>query len=400
MFTLGVFLAATAIADEPIPRPSTETTLRNDGVMLVNGKPVIPCGFYISTGHTGELRIRCVELMAEAGFNAIHIEGPWHEDTAFLDRAAELGIHVIAGHTETEDKLWRVRKFKDHPAIIAWTIHDDANTKSDLAQLRKMNRLIKEAAPHQLTFIPIGAQSRTVPMPANGFFDCSDVVGWENYPIGCRTVADPTARTGELQMAQARAVATKYRRPVWVLPQTFAWPGERLPTPAEFRNLCYVGLINNAKGVLPWSIYYKGDDEAARAAKRARNDPHVWDPWFLPDHPDLWDGCKAFASELRALTPILIDGRYTRLDAGSDASAASWQMADSLTVILASLESSRAIRVSISLPGAPLFELKSLFTSQSTAVKLSEGKLEVELEPVAVHVYQVSTSERSKVPTR
>jgi hypothetical protein len=384
-----ILLGALVASSEGADGPPTRTTLRDDGVVLVNGVPFIPRGFYISTGHTGAIRTRCVELMAEAGFNAVHIEGPWHEDTTFLDRAAELGVYVIAGHTETEDKLWRVRKFKDHPAIIAWTIYDDANTKSDVPHLLKMNRLIKEAAPAQLTYIPIGAQSRTVPMPADAFFDCSDVVGWEDYPIGRRSVADPTVRTGEVQMARVAAVASRLRRPVWVLPQSFAWPGAREPTPAEYRNLCFVGLANNAKGVMPWSIYYKGDDAAARARKRAENDSEIWDPWYLPDHPVLWDGCKAVAREIRALTPVLVDGRYAKLHAGPDVSAACWRMPETLTVVVASLDSVRPVAVSVPLPEGTFDDPRSLFEGRPSGLKLVDSKLVGEIGPVDVHVYEI-----------
>ena len=396
IFLLGVLCAPCARADDLKHRGPNRVTLRGDGVMLVNGTPVIPCGLYISSGHTAEMRTRCVELMAQAGFNAVHVEGAWHEDTTFLDRAAELGIWVIAGHTETEAKLWRVRKYRDHPAIIAWTICDDANTKSDVAQLRQMNRLIKEAAPNQLTYIPIGAQSRAVPMPADAFFDCSDVVGWEDYPIARRTVVDPTVRTGEVQMASVAATAARFHRPVWVLPQSFAWPGSREPTPAEYRNLCYVGLANNAKGVMPWSIYYRGDDEAARVAKRAAGDPELWDPWYLPDHRDLWTECKTVAGEVRVLTPTLLDGRYSKLDAGPDASAACWSTGETLTVVVASLNSDRKVAVTVPLPKGQFADPKPLFEKRPAGLKLVENQLIGDLQPVDVHVY---TLRRLKTPT-
>ena len=389
VFLVGLLCVPGARADGPTHRGPNRVSLRGDGVMMVNGTPVIPRGLYISTGHTAAIRTRCVELMAQAGFNVVHVEGPWHEDTTFLDRAAELGVWVVAGHTETEDKLWRVRKYRDHPAIIAWTICDDANTKSDVGQLRKMNRLIKEAAPGQLTYIPIGAQSRAVPMPADAYFDCSDVVGWEDYPIARRTVVDPTVRTGERQMARVAATAARSHRPVWVLPQSFAWPGSREPTPAEYRNLCYVGLANNAKGVMPWSIYYRGDDEAARVAKRAAGDPELWDAWYLPDHRDLWTECKTVAGEVRALTPALVDGRYSKLDAGPDASAACWSTGEALTVVVACLSSDRPVAVDVPLPGGPFADPKPLFEGRPAGLRLVGGRLVGTLQPVDVHAYTI-----------
>ena len=136
----------------------------------------------------------------------------------------------------------RVRKFKDHPAIIAWTIFDDANTLSTVEHLTKMNKLVKEIVPHRLTYNPLGTQSRDVLMPAAGFFGCSDFIGWEMYPVANPKAADPTLKATETQMVLVSKAATLANCPYWILPQTFRWPGNRVPTAAEYRNLCYVGL--------------------------------------------------------------------------------------------------------------------------------------------------------------
>ena len=192
-FLALVWLSVASAAD---PKPMA-ATLRKDGTLLVAGKPVLPYGFYISTGHTAEMRLKCVERVAEIGGTVVHIQGPWHEDTRFLDRAAELGLWVVAGHTETEDTLDRVKKFKDHPAIIAWTLYDDANTLSTVEHLTAMHGKVKAVVPHRLTFVPLGTQSKDVPMPAAGFFECADFVGWEMYPVASPKAADPTLRATE-----------------------------------------------------------------------------------------------------------------------------------------------------------------------------------------------------------
>ena len=56
-----------AVADAPKPMTSA---LRDDGTLMVNGKPVMPYGFYISTGHTGNRRLKCVEQVAKIGGGA------------------------------------------------------------------------------------------------------------------------------------------------------------------------------------------------------------------------------------------------------------------------------------------------------------------------------------------
>ena len=384
-----IFSTVARSAEPPRLTSPSRADLRADGVLRVNGEAVFPFGFYISTGHTGAIRTKCVELVAEIGGNVIHIEGPWHEDTAFLDRAAELGIHVVAGHTETEAKLWRVKQYKDHPAIIAWTLYDDANTKSDVTHLKAMNALVKEAAPNHLTFIPIGTQSRDVLVPSAGFFECSDLVGWENYPIAARGALDPSIRATETEMALVQKAAREARRPLWILPQTFAWPGGRVPTPAEFRNLCYVGLANDAKGVMPWSMYYRGDTPEVRARKLAANDPHLWNEWYLPDSQPLWDECKAIAREIKALTPALIDGTYAKLTEGGDASAACWSAPSGTIVVVASLTDRKTTDVSIPLPPGVIGAPEPVFAGRPSGLKRGAGgHLTGAVGPGDVHVYR------------
>ena len=376
-----------AVAADPQPMTST---LRTDGTLLVNGKPVLPYGFYISTGHTGDIRLKCVEQIHKIGGTVVHIQGPWHEDTRFLDKATELGLWVVSGHTETETKLDRVRKFKDHPAIIAWTLFDDANTLSNVEHLTTMNKLVKEIVPHRLTYIPLGTQSRDVLMPTDGFFGCSDLVGWEVYPIANPKAADPSLRATETQMTLVSKAAAKANRPYWVLPQTFAWPGGRAPTPVEYRNQCYVGLINGAKGVMPWSIYHMVDSADVQAKKKAERKP-AWNEWYLPDNKELWAECEAVAKELKEITPQLLDGRRTKLTENGDVTASLWTGESEVLVIVANLSETETKSVSLTLPNGLTGDLKPAFPARPTGLKLTDGKLTGEIGKAAVHVLRIST---------
>ena len=84
---LSFVLTSQSFAADPM-----KSTMSKSGVLLVHGKPVMPYGFYISTGHTGDVRLKCVEQIHEIGGTVVHIEGPWHEDTRFLEKAAERGL--------------------------------------------------------------------------------------------------------------------------------------------------------------------------------------------------------------------------------------------------------------------------------------------------------------------
>ncbi len=387
MVVVLVFGVASATAADPKPMTSA---LRADGTLLVSGKPILPFGFYISTGHTGDMRLKCVEQVAKIGGTVVHIEGPWDNDTRFLDRAAELGVWVVAGHTETEAKLDRVRKFKDHPAIIAWTLYDDANTLSTVQHLTKMNKKVKEIAPHRLSFVPLGTQSKDVPMPATGFFECSDVVGWEMYPVASPKATDPGLRATESQTARVAELAASAGRPFWVLPQTFAWPGGRVPTPTEYRHICYVGLVNGARGVMSWSIYH--NVEADKRAKRKAEGKPAWEEWYLPDSKELWSECGAVAKEVQELAPLILDGKRTKLSAGKDVSAAAWVGEKGTLVVVANLSETDARSVSLSLPQGVGGELTPAFKDRDrpAGLTLKDGKLVGEIRKSAVHVYHLA----------
>ena len=379
---LSFFLTSQSFAADPM-----KSTMSKSGVLLVDGTPVMPYGFYISTGHTGDVRLKCVEQIHKIGGTVVHIEGPWHEDTRFLDKAAELGLWVVAGHTESEAKLDRVRKFKDHPAIIAWTLFDDANTLSRVEHLTAMNKRVKEIVPHRLTFIPLGTQNRDVPMPSEGFYGCSDFVGWEMYPVANPKAADPSLKATETQMVQVAIAANKANRPFWILPQSFQWPGGRVPTPVEYRNLCYVGLINGATGVMPWSIYHMVDSPAVVAKKKAQGKP-AWEEWYLPDRAELWDECGRVAKELKTLAPMLTGGSRTKLTKDGEVSVAIWNFEKDSLVILANLSEKESRPVSLSLPDGAIGEPKPAFESRPLGLKISDGKLTGEIGKGEVHIYR------------
>lgn len=379
-------VAGPVLAAEPKPMTSS---FRKDGALLVNGKSVMPYGFYISTGHSGDIRLKCVEQIGMIGGTVVHIQGPWDDDTRFLDKAAELGLWVVAGHTETEAKLERVKKFKDHPAIIAWTLFDDANTLSTFKHLTKMNKLVKEIVPHRLTYIPLGTQSRDVLMPHAEFFECSDFVGWEMYPVANPKAADPSLKATETQMALVAELASNANRPYWILPQSFTWPGGRVPTPAEYRNLCYVGLINGAKGVMPWSIYHMVDSPAVRAKKKAEGKP-AWEEWYLPDSKDLWIECGAMATELKTLAPYLLDGKRKKLTDSGDITASMWIGESDGLVVIANLSENQSKPVSIVLPKGLAGKAQTVFRDRPNGLKLVDGTLTGDIGKAEVHVYRIA----------
>ena len=222
-------------------------------------------------------------------------------------------------------------------------------------------------------------------MPATGFYGCADVIGWEMYPVANPRAADPTLAATEVQCREVATQCRKAGRPFWLLPQTFAWPGGRVPTAAEYRNQCYVGLANGAKGLMSWSLFAEVDDGATRAKKQAAGQP-FWAKWYLPDSPDLWAECGRVGAELKQLAPLLLDGKYTKLDAGDGLSAACWRGDRETLVVVANLSETATRPVRVAVPGG---KLTSAFADRPAGLTLADGVLTGTVGPTDVQVYRL-----------
>ena len=81
--------------------PEPKYRIREDHVLLENGKPFFPLGFYdVSWTVPVEQRLRMAQDIAQWGYNTIHVgmQGPENKGDgygAFLDSCARLGVRVI-----------------------------------------------------------------------------------------------------------------------------------------------------------------------------------------------------------------------------------------------------------------------------------------------------------------
>ena len=149
------------------------------------------------------------------------------------------------------------------------------------------------------------------------------------------------------------------------------------------------GLVNGAKGVMPWSIYHMVDSPVVRAKKKAEGKP-AWEEWYLPDSKALWAECGALASDLNTLAPLLLDGKRTKLTDGGDITAAIWQGKTESLVIVVNLSEKEAKPVSLTLPKGITGEFKSAFPDRPAGLKWAEGKLTGEIGKAEVCVYRIT----------
>ena len=224
-------------------------SINQDGVCMVNGKPMMPLGFMLG-GATPEA--------VAAGYNV----GMWAceypkdpADLAGTDRAEAAGgmvvLHVcnyLRGKNDIEGLRARVSRLKNEPGLLAWYLADEPEGCGDTPELlRKAYLAIKEIDPNHPVCI-----CTNVPGMLQKYRGCADVIGADPYPIpdhDLTLVADWTEA--------AVTAAKKNGQAVWMTPQGFGFKEiglgvGRAPTDDEFTCMLATCFIHGAKGILWW----------------------------------------------------------------------------------------------------------------------------------------------------
>jgi hypothetical protein len=264
--------------------------------LIVRGKPFFPLGMYWSRISEKDLK-----TYSAGKFNCIM---PYGAPTkAQMDLAHKYGIKVIysvkgfyAGSkwspasikTLADEKravLDKVRRFRDHPALLAWYLNDEL-PQSYMPRLTAHHKWVaREDANHPAWVVLF--QYRQVA----DYIETFDVIGTDPYPIG-RSPASMAGRwTAETFRQTGRA------RAVWQVPQLHNWAnyrktaaekkGCRTPTRDEVRSMAWQCICNGATGL----VFYS---------------------WFdVKRNPDVsfetqWAGLKQIAAEIDRAAPMLL----------------------------------------------------------------------------------------------
>ncbi|MBC7288844.1 MAG: hypothetical protein H5T86_12580, partial [Armatimonadetes bacterium] len=277
--------------------------------LLVDGKPMFPCGFY-GAPDNDEL----TKPIADAGYNTVltYAQDP-EVCRRWLDMCQRLGlwgiVHVPRPFVPNfdEDKLRAaVRKVKDHPALLAYYLFDEPSPSRPGERPEDLKRvydvLVDEDPYHPVTIC--------INVPANErvYLESYDVLMIDVYPV--RHVRGRLTEIAE-RMDHAWS-STEGRKPVWFIPQTFGWdvvvglegpPTWLTPTPEEERAMQYLALTHGARGSVAYCYHvYTGYD--AEAKKKGQ-----W-PWklggYLPTQQKaLWSALAQLGAEYKALQAAL-----------------------------------------------------------------------------------------------
>jgi hypothetical protein len=276
---------------------------------VVDGRPFFPLGWY------GNGSARQAAEIADSPFNCVLDYGtnakPRREMLAYLDLLQQKGLKLIycmndvyPTATYYAERAWEgvkgneaiaaavVPAYRAHPALLAWYLNDEL-PRALAPDMTSYYQRIRAADPNHPCYIVLCS------MPELGCFTgTTDVLGVDPYPI-------PQSPVGMVsEWADKANLAVRGHKPVWLVPQAFAWyqhrpPGSdrariptvedlrtgRAPTYEESRCMTYLALTHGAKGLIYWCYYNLR---------------------VLPQYQEMWDGMKRIGAEVRALEPALL----------------------------------------------------------------------------------------------
>ena len=339
--------------------PEPKYRMRGDHVLVENGQPFFPFGFYnVSWTIPAAERLAMAQDVAKWGYNTVHVGMRGDEYAgdgygAFLDACAKLGIRVI-----TEFDVGRaesvIRKYRGKSAVMGWNPGDEPAPKGITPQeMFRRYDTFKQIDPDHIAYTVI-----CVPSQYANYAAGTDVLAPDPYPVPRRPVDDVYRRFKE-----AKAAANKVDTALWAVGQAFggqkygqkgSWP--RWPDAREFRAMSYLSLMAGAKGIIYYT-YYDGSFDIRQA-------------------PDLLEAVKAFPAEMRGMVPFVLDGKGELLAEDADGVyAMAWTLGTERRLVAVN---ARDKEVAVVLP----FAGTRVLQGAPKGLKVEDGKVSFTLAPL------------------
>ena len=358
-------------------------TMRDDGFVLVDGKPFFPIGLYAvwKREFNGNNIDKAFKDLKAAGFNFAHTyNASRNADFAeFLNTADKYGFKLWI--TPGSDMINNIIHERHHPSILAWYIGDDTHTYFSPEDVRRNHDIC-----HSLDNAHLTTQAdATGPRGASyyePFIASTDSFMPEIYPVredkadakevptvirDMKTIFDDLSRNGS-------PVKT-----IWAIIQHFdGWGWKRFPTFDEQRAMSYLSIIHGAHGIT-WYTYggYNQNHGVTSTPEHWREITTIAGE-LSSIHDQL---CSRHAKEQPAVT--ILDGPKTD---GLDYPSVTCLLKDNdgPKILLACNSSTGAVKAAIDVKGFKT--AKVLFEDRT--VDCANG-LKDDFKPFAVHVYEL-----------
>ena len=306
-------LGRAAVTFERLAEPKHRRVSFDDsGRTIVDGKPFFPLGMFIS-------RKEGREILADSPFNCVM--SYLRQDEADMDWWHARGFKVIycvkdifagTGHgpaaikTESDETSFLedcVRRFANHPALLAWYTNDEFPV-SYVPRLAARRNLMEKLDPEHPTWT---VQYQIDQM--RDYLPTYDVIGTDPYPVGEK----PLSMAGEWTRKTVESAFGK--RPVWQVPQAFDWTvyrsgpphaGDRMPTLAEMRSMAWQCIAGGANGLVWYSFTGLQSEKVSMPFEKS------------------WADVVAMVGEIRSHESVLLADRGPDIPAPADCLLRTW----------------------------------------------------------------------------
>ena len=371
------------------PPTAGQTTIRDDGVVLVDGRPFFPIGIYAvwKREHNGNDFDRCFTELRQAGFNTIHTYNTTRntELAEFYAAADRRQLKVIiappgGANNRNPDQAIRTVVAECHqPALLSWYLADDTASHISAESLRAVHRAVRDVDPFHVTSQadPIFASNIKKSRYAD-YVESTDVFMPEIYPIHSDKQCKVSDVIRDMKGIDEDLRRAGHRAPVWAIIQDFeGWGWSRFPTDAEVRAMTYLAIIHGATGMTYYTYGGHGKNHGA------------------PHDPKVWANLKQVTGQLAHLHDALVERTVPQTQrveslAGPAADDSGYPPLSTRLIAhrgkhyLLTANSSRSpVRARITTTGTD--QAQVLFEDRQ--VKASSGVWEDDFAPYAVHVY-------------
>lgn len=398
-FRMGGFLFAVSPSKGPartvydyerLPLNVPKTTLRDDGMTLVDGKPFFPIGIYglskqERNGHNWDNMFR---ELGEIGLN-FGVSYAGRHSSEMMKSAERNGFKLFV-HAKTPDfQFWKDAR---HPAVLAWYIGDDTSTHITPEQLLAYHTSIKLADPNRITTQADHEWSYARTVGRNTLYvNASDNFQPELYPIRYDSAKEMSNCVAEI-VRDMRGCFNDIRRfgdgkpkSVWPIIQYFrGWGWKRFPTDRELLAMSFASLTEGAHGII-WYTYSNRYDKGRKCWNQG--------PTASPEN---WASFARVTTWISSLAPVLLErtGKQPAPPEIIEGPASdpfgqhpiSFLLKEHASVryLLTVNTTLQTVRARFRMSGT-----SAKVQKESRTVPLNDGVLEDEWKPFAVHVYEI-----------
>ena len=353
----------------------TISSLRSDGVLLKNGVPFFPIGFYAESFNTLQENNYASNILSAAGFNIMFTEHDINitpsEFGQFLDNCATNNISNIISFYDPSPAIDLsmqnfIPLYKNKPSVLIWAIADDASTLGTEADILRKHNLATSLDPNHVTSESFNGPFRELALATVGR---SGVQAYPKFLAGdLMDGYDTWPRLVELVTK-----CTNYGKTPIANLQTYKWTSGNFiyPSAAECDVQSYLAIVAGVKGI----EYYTFKDGLGSTINITQ--------------PNLWNAAVNVAGEINSvLKPIILNGvRTTVANTLEHVYYAKW-IYNNETYIIAVNVDQIAHGISIPVVGSTL---GNIFNNRPATLTLNGNNVSGLLQPLQTQIYKVTS---------